>query len=330
MTAGDVHYVREGDLLVPAGRTEFARDATFGYRSSNLREWVEEKTGGRYPAAQVVSIPLELLRRRDVRAVADILASVAGFNKVIVNAVDYTDLRVFLVGLAEALARGKRFLFRTAASFVQVLGGITPRPLLTGADLYPAGNGRAPGLVIAGSHVRKTTAQLESLRALPNLAWVEYVVARAESETGAAAESRRVTEEVDEAFRRGQDVCVYTSRKYYRYDRQAAMSEQNLVFSTRVSQGLVLVVQGLRARPGFLVAKGGITSSDIGVKGLGVKRAMVLGQIQPGVPVWELGPESRFPGLPYVIFPGNVGEADTLRTVVEISARVGHAACLIE
>ena len=30
-------------------------------------------------------------------------------------------------------------------------------------------------------------------------------------------------------------------------------------------------------------------------RGLGVKRAMVLGQILPGIPVWEFGSETRFP-----------------------------------
>jgi uncharacterized protein YgbK (DUF1537 family) len=44
---------------------------------------------------------------------------------------------------------------------------------------------------------------------------------------------------------------------------------------------------------------------------------MVPGQIAPGVPVWRLGDESRFPGLIYVVFPGNVGTDDTLASVVE-------------
>ena len=71
-------------------------------------------------------------------------------------------------------------------------------------------------------------------------------------------------------------------------------------------------------RPAFVVAKGGITSSDVGTKALQVKRAAVLGQIRPGIPVWRTGPESRFPGTPYIIFPGNVGEVETLKEAVEI------------
>ena len=55
-------------------------------------------------------------------------------------------------------------------------------------------------------------------------------------------------------------------------------------------------------------AKGGITFSGIGTKALKVRRALVMGQIRPGIPVWQTGAESRFPGISYVIFPDNVGE----------------------
>jgi len=78
----------------------------------------------------------------------------------------------------------------------------------------------------------------------------------------------------------------------------------------RVSDALIAIVQGLAVTPRYLIAKGGITSSDTATHGLGVRRAVVLGQAIPGVPVWQLGAESKYPGLGYVVFPGNVG-ADT-------------------
>jgi uncharacterized protein YgbK (DUF1537 family) len=71
------------------------------------------------------------------------------------------------------------------------------------------------------------------------------------------------------------------------------------------------------------VAKGGITSSDIATEGLGVKSALVLGQVRPGIPLWRLGEESRFPGLPYAVFPGNVGTDRTLLEVVEALSGAG-------
>ena len=76
-------------------------------------------------------------------------------------------------------------------------------------------------------------------------------------------------------------------------------------------------MQRIQIAPRFILAKGGITASDIATQALNVKKAMVLGQILPGVPVWQLGTESRFVGMPYIVFPGNVGDADSLASVVQ-------------
>lgn len=37
-----------------------------------------------------------------------------------------------------------------------------------------------------------------------------------------------------------------------------------------------------------------------------------MGQILPGVPVWSMTNDSRWPGLPLVVFPGNVGGKEAL------------------
>jgi uncharacterized protein YgbK (DUF1537 family) len=74
----------------------------------------------------------------------------------------------------------------------------------------------------------------------------------------------------------------------------------------------------LNVRPGFIITKGGMTSSDVATKALRVRRAAVMGQIKPGVPVWMTDSGSKFPNMPHVIFPGNVGENTTLREVAEV------------
>jgi hypothetical protein len=45
-TINDVHYVAEGQWLIPAGETEFARDAAFGYQASNLHPARRTRTRG--------------------------------------------------------------------------------------------------------------------------------------------------------------------------------------------------------------------------------------------------------------------------------------------
>ena len=88
--------------------------------------------------------------------------------------------------------------------------------------------------------------------------------------------------------------------------------------SVKISDAVQSLVGRLSITPSFVIAKGGITSSDVGTKALAVKKANVLGQIKPGIPVWQTGEESKFPLTPYVIFPGNVGEISTLKEAVEV------------
>ncbi len=309
-TLGDVHYVREGDRLVPAAMTEFARDATFGYASSHLGDWVEEKTGGAFKREDTTYISLETIREGGPDAVATLLARVCGFRKVVVNAVTYGDLCVFTAGFLLAKARGKRFLFRSAAALPKVLSGVTDRPLLTRSDFGERGTGG--GLVVAGSHVGRTTRQLECLLGQnPGLARVEFRVARALDPEQMEGEVQRCAALVRDALASG-GALLYTSREYLDVP---GGPEEKLRFSARVSKAVTEVVARLAARPAFIIAKGGITSSDVGVHALRVRKALVMGQVHPGVPVWRTGEESRFPGMPYVIFPGNVGQNDTLAEV---------------
>ena len=302
-TIGDVHYVQEENYLVPAAETEFARDKTFGYKNSNLAAYVEEKTRGAFKKNSVTCISLDELRGGDVEKISARLEKVRGFNKVIVNAVDYVDVEIFALAL---LKSRKNFIFRTAAAFTKIIGGVRDKNFLTRAELVDAGNHNG-GLIIVGSHVKKTTAQLSELKKIPSVAFIEFDVA----DFGAIDKIIRQTEE---NLSRGQTTVIYTSRKVL----DLGDAEKNLAASVKISDALTNIVKNLNVQPKFLIAKGGITSSDVGTKGLSVKKALVLGQVAAGVPVWKIGAESKFPGMSYIIFPGNVGDVDTLKHIVDM------------
>jgi hypothetical protein len=74
---------------------------------------------------------------------------------------------------------------------------------------------------------------------------------------------------------------------------------------------------GQAPTPCCIPSRGGVTARDIAAKALGVQRAIVMGQIIPGVPVWRLGEGSRFPGMNYIVFPGNVGGETAMTDVVQ-------------
>lgn len=327
-TFGNVHYVKEGNRLIPAAMTEFAKDKTFGYQSSDLREYIEEKTKGTYKKENVACISIGQLRAMDLDGVEQQLMSVAGFGKVVVNALTPLDLRVFCIALYRAMGRGKRFLFRTAAGFVKEFAAVEDRGLLTGREVMGSGrevmgSGRtvmgkcsgAGGLILVGSHTRKTTAQLEALKEVPGIRLIEFDSDKVTDDAAMEEEINSVIKQEEAYISQGITVAVYTRRRLLSV--KGDTPEQALERSVRISEAVQQLAGRLRTAPGFIVAKGGITSSDVGTKALHVKRAWVLGQIAPGVPVWRTGPESRFPGIPYIIFPGNVGGDTTLRDVVE-------------
>jgi uncharacterized protein YgbK (DUF1537 family) len=313
-TAGNIHYVKTGAVLVPAAQTEFALDKTFGYQHSDLSEWVEEKTGGRYPAAGVRAVSLEDIRG-GVDRVAAILLGARDFGKIIVNALSYDDIKVCCAALYKALDAGKRFLIRSAAAFPRVLGGISDRPLLSREELL-AGEERRGGLIVIGSHVAKTSRQLALLLEKPGISALEFNTHLVLDEGEFDWEIRRVQGLADRSLEEGKTTVIFTARR--RFDLNTGNKEDELKVSMKIAAAVTSFVANLKDKPRFIIAKGGITSSEIGTAALKVKKALVLGQVLPGIPVWLTGPEARFPRIPYIIFPGNVGEEGDLRKIADM------------
>ncbi|MBC8332773.1 MAG: hypothetical protein H8E28_12385 [Anaerolineae bacterium] len=309
-TVNDVHYVDEGEWFTPAGQTEFASDKAFGYKASNLCDWVAEKMDGRIASQDVAAITLDDIRRGGPERVTQKLNQLAAGDICIVNAISYRDIEVFVSGLLKAEAQGQQFLYRTAASFVRARIGLGSRPILTRANLNLKETGG--GLVIVGSYVPKSTTQVQKLLKIPDLTAIELDVTALLEADQRQIEINRAISLAEQALQSNQDVVIYTGRKLI----SGTSAEASLAIGQQVSDGLVEIVQSIAVRPRYLLAKGGITSSDIATKGLQIKRALVSGQILPGVPVWQAGSESHWPGLTYIVFPGNVGSPEALANIV--------------
>jgi len=310
-TINNIHYVREGEQLIPAADTDFAKDVVFGYRNSDLKCWVQEKTNGRISGSSVQSLSIEDIRRKGPGYIAEITAGFKPGSVCIVNAANYRDLEVVTLGLLGAQQKGLRFLYRTAASFVRVRAGMTDRPLLTADKIGDSAH--IGGLIVVGSHVSRSSQQLDHLLEHGNVKSIEVSVDKILSASNRDEEIQRSVGFIDDALSRRRDVVVYTSRKLI----TGRDHEDSLSIGGQISQALVEIVRSVNVCPRYILAKGGITSSDIATRALGIVRAKVLGQILPGVPVWQGGSESRFPGMPYVVFPGNVGSTSAILDVVQ-------------
>ncbi|MBO0980467.1 four-carbon acid sugar kinase family protein [Microbacterium sp. SD291] len=308
ITVDSVHYWVTGDEATPVGETPFAADATFGYSSSDLREWVAEKTAGRIVASCVFGLTIDIIRS-GVDAVEAALRSLEAGTVVAVDVVEESDMRV--VALALHRMRDLDVLLRVGPPYVRAHIGQEIAEPVRAADI-PFAHDRG-GLVVVGSHVPLTTAQLDALKlARPETKTIELDV-RSLIGPGREAHLDAQARAAADALADG-SVIVHTTRELV----TGADGDESLDIARRVSSGVVELVRRVLAiaPPRFVIAKGGITSSDVASEALEIRRATVLGPMLPGlVSLWQpqTGPAV---GIPYVVFAGNVGDADSLVKVV--------------
>ena len=305
ITRDSTHYLMVDGEAVPVHETEFAKDSVFAYSHSYLPDYVEEKTGGRIKASDVERFVLA-----DVRGdVMPRLLALQGNQCCVVDSETQADLDHFCEQLMQVAAQGKRFLFRSAASLLTALAQLPPQPVAA-ENMHTYVRDNKPGAVIVGSHVKKTTQQLEQLLQQAGIEGIEVDVARIPTQCEQLLQE--VIAKAEFCHANNITPVIYTSRTELQFDNQQA----RLDFGEAVSGLLMDVVRRLPASLGFLISKGGITSNDVLSTGLALRTARVLGQIHAGCSVVRCPDDHpRYPGMPVVIFPGNVGDEDALADV---------------
>lgn len=305
-TRDSIHYLLMDGQPVPVHETEFARDSVFGYHHSFLPDYVEEKTKGRIPADQVERFVLSDVQN----GVLERLQHLTGNQCGVVDAETQADLDRFAADIRQAASQGKRFLFRSAASLLTALANLPPQPT-SPQEMGDYTRAQKPGVVLVGSHVKKTTEQLQVLLNEPGTVPVEVDVVHLleESDTQRDELLQDILAQVQNAHQQGNTPVVFTSREEITFPD----AQTRLDFGVAVSRLLMDVVRGLPSDVGFLLSKGGITSNDVLSDGLALRTARLLGQILPGVSMVRTPSDHpQFPDLPVVLFPGNVGDASAV------------------
>ncbi|MGW3950256.1 four-carbon acid sugar kinase family protein [Streptomyces sp. NPDC004752] len=319
VTEDDVQWVLQDGVFVAAAQTEFAHDATFGYTERDLRSWVAARLG--QPVEAVKSVPLDALRDSAGHESAKVITSACDGAVVIGNARTAADLEALALACQTAEQAGRRLLYRTGPSFVRALIGQPPGTPLAEAgmpDLDLAVQEAEFGLTVVGSHTALTSSQLQAAVRRHGLTTVELDVdALLASADGGEKVIADCAATLEQNLRHAHSVLV-TSRTVRTV---ADDREGSLAVARQVSDAVCSIVARLPADLPlrYVVAKGGITSHEVAVRGLGMRQARVMGQMFPGqVSVLRLGADTARPGLPYVVFPGNVGSADTLADVLSL------------
>lgn len=302
VTLAGVHYAAS----VPVHETDYARDGVFSYHSSRLLEWAEERTDGLLPAQRGREVPLERLRDEgpDVVLAAVRESATAGAAAIVPDVETTGDLEVIAAGARAAYEEGLPLLVRAAPAFAGVLTRTTATELVA----PPAA---ADGLlVVCGSYVERTTAQLEKLYAARGIAAVQVDVgALLRSSGDAAAEISRAARAVEVELERHQIAVLATPR-------ERPPDARSLDAGRRIASGIAAVLPAVAHLPFVILAKGGITSQVTLAEGLGCERAYVMGPIATGVACWRVSAAGR--QYSYLIFPGNVGGDEHLADVVSL------------
>jgi uncharacterized protein YgbK (DUF1537 family) len=311
ITLNSTHYLIVDGVPTPVHETEFARDSVFGYHHSYLPLYVEEKTKGKIKADCVERFLLADVRAGSLQR----LLQLRDNQCCVVDAQTQADLNNFAQDVLAASKQGqKRFLFRTAASFLTALANLPPQPIAP-ENMAKYVRGGKPGAIIVGSHVQKTTQQLEMLLQLESTQGIEIDVRQLLDRTDRSATVLTdILIKVRKAYNAGKTPVVYTSRQELIFEDV----KTRLQFGSKVSSLLMNVVRGLPSDIGFLISKGGITSNDVLSTGLALTWARLLGQVLPGCSIVQTPKNHpQFPNLPVVLFPGNVGDATALATIYQ-------------
>ena len=207
LTVDSVHWARTNDGMIPVSHSEFAKDASFGYRSSDLRDWVEERPAGGFHGTEVARITLTDIRVGGPDRVFEILS---GVRRRPTGCGGYCR-RCGPAGCGGRLcfARrrlGKNFIYRIGPSFVRARTGQRATPPIDAQRLreilasQPADpDDTSPGHQARPDRDRRptshcTTRQLDRLRTKGKIIELELDVPTLLDDDSATSTSRRLPE----------------------------------------------------------------------------------------------------------------------------------------
>jgi uncharacterized protein YgbK (DUF1537 family) len=319
----------------PVHTSAFARDRLFGYSSSYLPEWLEQKSGGRIQARDVQQLPLAELeaaaQQQEAMGAAgeaharlcQRLASLAPGTWVAVDAERPQQLSALGAAVRELMApdgngrwgRPRRFLFQSAASLLNGLVAIGPQPLDPQglAGLRRRGpTGPLPGLVLVGSHVPLADRQLQRLLEEGRCHGIELAVPTLQRLLEGPLPDRLLPsleaawlEQLQAALTAGRTPVLFTSRG----EVACARPRDRIALGLALAGLMARLAGALAPRLGYVISKGGITSHTLLAEGLQLGAVELQGQLLPGLSLVLAGEA----GLPVLTFPGNLGDDDTLR-----------------
>ncbi len=321
LTINGSHFVDK----TPINKTIFARDKIFGYETSNVKDLLFQKSKSQINIEHIQNLLLS-----DIKILNDdenniVFKKLKNLNKnkhVIVDVENYSQLNKFAL-VIKKLTKQKKFLFRTAASFIS---SISEKKSVSQSEIFFSNlrirnkeKSFLPGLIIVGSFVELSTIQLQNLLEISNCNPIELDVFEFFKITSSENYQKqrnlfknKFLKEIRFSFEKGKTPVLFTSRKFMSLDYTEQFN-----FYNSLSCFIAELVADLKYEIGYLISKGGITTNMILSNGLNADYVYLEGQILTGISVvtHNLKNDEK---LPIVTHPGNIGTKDSLVNIWKV------------
>ena len=316
-TENGIHYL-DGK---PVHNTEFGRDKIFGFSTSDLAKWIEEKSFGKIKAESILHLEIKQLdlaqdSEYGFKSLLSFLSQLENNISVVVDAKLPHHLEV-LARAIKVVSKEKRFLFRTAASFINSFSALPPNPQCT-ADLVSLKSKNneckyKPGLIIVGSHVQLATDQLDFLLKDNSCEGLEIPVSKLanifsleDCQDEILELEKILLSRIDYILDIKKIPVLYTTREEMKFSSYS----KRMNFGLELAGFMAILVGKINNKFGYIISKGGITTQLLLQKGLNFNQVDLKGQILPGLSI-VISNSDQY-DLPVVTFPGNLGNEKTL------------------
>ncbi|ABB50750.1 conserved hypothetical protein [Prochlorococcus marinus str. MIT 9312] len=321
LTINGSHFVDK----TPIDKTIFARDTIFGYETSNIKNLLFQKSKSKLNLDDIQNLflsDLEILNDEENNIIFKKLKNLKNNKHVIVDVENYSQIKKFSL-IIKKLTKQKKFLFRTAASFISSIS--EKNSVRQGETFFSNLRIRTkekfflPGLVIVGSYVELSTIQLKNLLEISTCKPIELDVfeffkisASENNQKKRNLFKNKFLKEIRLSFEQGKTPVLFTSRKFMSLD----YSEQ-FNFYNSLAFFIAELVADLKYEIGYLVSKGGITTNVILSDGLNADYVYLEGQILTGISVVTCNLKND-EKLPIITHPGNIGTKDSLVNIWKV------------
>ncbi len=318
-TVEGVHFLH-GE---PVHQSDFAKDQLFGYSTSHIPLWLEEKSNGSIKASSVFSVNILSLEsalnsQAGMNNLLNNLSRLSGNRSVVVDAKNSSHLEVF-VRAVKMLQGSKRFLFRSAASLLTAFADLPVNSYdlsdLISLRCIDQFNKLKPGLVMVGSHVSLADAQLTRLLDEDECEGIELSVRELAgvlnddcSRLNLSDFEMHYFQKLNKVLDSSRTPVLYTSRGELVF----SSIQERLNFGISLANSMGRLAAKMAPKLGYIISKGGITTQALLENGLKLSSVQLKGQLMPGLSIVSAVLGEANLEFPVVTFPGNLGDRTTL------------------